>query len=73
MRTVKTDQTGRADAQADLSLLLAHRSFCCFYHAVAHMILEVDAAFFKYIWSTTMLHAYIQLILFCFPGRGRSS
>ena len=28
----------RADAQADLSLRWMHRSFCWFFHAVAHMI-----------------------------------
>ena len=36
-RTAKTDQTGwMADAQADLSLHWAHRSFCWFCHVVAH-------------------------------------
>ena len=35
-RTAKTDQTGRMP-QADLSLRLAHRSFCWFCHAMAHL------------------------------------
>ena len=31
------DWSDWADAQADLSLCWAHRSFCCFCHAVAHL------------------------------------
>ena len=33
-----SDQTGRIDAQADLSLCWAHRSFCWFCHEAAHFL-----------------------------------
>ena len=37
MRTVKT-RSDWADAQVDLSLCWAHRSFCWFYYAVAQFL-----------------------------------
>ena len=42
MRTAKTDQTG-GNAQADLRLPSAHKSFCRFCHAAAHILNEVPS------------------------------
>ena len=39
-RTVKTDQTGRVDAQADLSLHWVHRSVCWFCHEAAQILYD---------------------------------